>query len=182
MTYREWPNPGRYLTEDGQIPEDDLPRMAKSRKISYRGWPNPGRYLTENGQISEDILPRMAKSRKMTYREWPNLGRYLNENGQIREDDLPRFAKFLLMTSRNRPGPRTSVSVIWARICKDSIPGSLSVYKFCLFCHRQVNLQNFNRGFFFMKPAVRSHLTGTNDFGLSQAETRRNFEIDFPEF
>jgi hypothetical protein len=29
MTYQEW-SPERWLTENGQIPEDDLPRMAKS--------------------------------------------------------------------------------------------------------------------------------------------------------
>jgi hypothetical protein len=28
--------------KNGQIPEDDLPRMAKSRKMTYREWPNPG--------------------------------------------------------------------------------------------------------------------------------------------
>jgi len=30
MTYRDWPNPGKWLTENGQIPKDDLPRLAKS--------------------------------------------------------------------------------------------------------------------------------------------------------
>ncbi len=38
-------NPGRWLTENGKIPEDDLPRMAKSRKMTYREWPNPGRFF-----------------------------------------------------------------------------------------------------------------------------------------
>ncbi len=79
MTYREWPNPGRWLTENGQIPEGDLPRLAKSRKVTYREWPKPG-----------DDLPRLAKSRKMTYRDWPKPG-----------DDLPRFAKSRHRTSRN---------------------------------------------------------------------------------
>jgi hypothetical protein len=37
----------------GLIPEDDLPRMAKSRKMTYQ---------------------EMAKSQKMTYRDWPYLG------------------------------------------------------------------------------------------------------------
>ncbi len=60
MTCRDWPNPWRWHTENGLIPEDDLPR---------------------NGQIPEDDLPRMAKSGKMTYRyrEWLNPGRWLAE-------------------------------------------------------------------------------------------------------
>jgi hypothetical protein len=36
MTYWDWPNPGRWLPEEGQIPEDNLPRMAKSRKMTNR--------------------------------------------------------------------------------------------------------------------------------------------------
>jgi hypothetical protein len=109
-------------------------------------------------EIPEDDLPRMAKSRKMTYREWPNPGRYLTEDGQIPEEDLPRFAKSRLKTSRNWPGPETSITVIWARICKrlrslgikilrSRYLGSLNVYEFWHCCHRQVNLLNFNRGF-----------------------------------
>jgi hypothetical protein len=47
--FKNRPNPRRGLTENGQIPEDDLPRMAKSRKTTYREWPNPGRRLTEIG-------------------------------------------------------------------------------------------------------------------------------------
>ncbi len=105
MTYRKWPNPGRWLTENGQIPEDEIPRIAKSRKMTSREWPNPGRWLPENGQIPEDDLPRMAKSRMMTYREWPNTGRWLPENGQIPDDDLPRMAKYRKMTYREWPNP-----------------------------------------------------------------------------
>ncbi len=57
----------------GLIPEDDLPRMAKFRKMTY--------------------LPRKAKSRKMTYREWPNPGRWLTEIGQIPAYDKPESQK-----------------------------------------------------------------------------------------
>ncbi len=54
---------GRWLAEIGLRPDDDLPRMAKSRKMTYREWPNPERWLTENGQIPEDNLLRLTKSR-----------------------------------------------------------------------------------------------------------------------
>ncbi len=117
MTFREWPIPRRWLTENGQIPEDD-----------FREWQNAGRWLT---------VLRMAKSWKMTYREWPNPGRWLTENGQIPEYDLPRMVKLgrwlteigkiPATTNRNWPGPVTSVTVIW--------------------CHRLVNLLILNRGF-----------------------------------
>jgi hypothetical protein len=40
MTCRDWPNPRRWLTESGQIPEENLPRMA-----------NPIIWLTELGHI-----------------------------------------------------------------------------------------------------------------------------------
>jgi hypothetical protein len=36
------------------IPEDDLPRMTKSRKMTYRVWPNPG--LEQAGITKEDLI------------------------------------------------------------------------------------------------------------------------------
>jgi hypothetical protein len=36
MTYYERPNIGRKLTENGQIPEDDLPKLVKSRLATSR--------------------------------------------------------------------------------------------------------------------------------------------------
>ncbi len=35
MTYRESPNPGRWLTENGQIPAYDKPELARPQNISY---------------------------------------------------------------------------------------------------------------------------------------------------
>ncbi len=45
MTYREWQDPGRWLTEKGHILEYDLPRLAKSRlttsrNLKLRNWIN----------------------------------------------------------------------------------------------------------------------------------------------
>ncbi len=55
MTCREWPNPGRLHTKKGQIPEDDLPRMAKSRKKTYRDWPNLGLRQAGIGQAKHQL-------------------------------------------------------------------------------------------------------------------------------
>ncbi len=41
MTCRDWPYPWRWLTQNGQIPEDDLPSMAKFRLLTSRNWPGP---------------------------------------------------------------------------------------------------------------------------------------------
>jgi len=35
-------SPGKVNLKIGLIPEDDLPRMAKSQKMTYRDWPNTG--------------------------------------------------------------------------------------------------------------------------------------------
>ncbi len=40
------------------IPEDDLPRMAKSRKMIYRVWPNLG--LRQAGISKEDLMKPVA--------------------------------------------------------------------------------------------------------------------------
>ncbi len=42
--FKNQANLRRWLTstKNGQIPEDDLPRMAKSRKMTYRDGPHPG--------------------------------------------------------------------------------------------------------------------------------------------
>jgi len=46
------PDDGLPNSENGQIPEDDLPRKAKFRKKRKKWeWPDPERWLTENGQI-----------------------------------------------------------------------------------------------------------------------------------
>jgi hypothetical protein len=37
----KWPNPGRWLTENSQILEDDLPRLAKSQLPTSRNRPGP---------------------------------------------------------------------------------------------------------------------------------------------
>ncbi len=42
MTYREWPHPGRWLKQNGQIPEDYLTRL-----------PNPGLQQAKTGQAQE---------------------------------------------------------------------------------------------------------------------------------
>ncbi len=44
---------------DGQIPEDDLPRLAKSRKMTYRDWPNPDEI------VSFKIEPTLAPQVRM---------------------------------------------------------------------------------------------------------------------
>jgi hypothetical protein len=65
------PNPRRWLTENGQILEDDLPRMARSRTVTYRDWPNPdlrqagmgqARYISYHDLAS--LASQYAKSQK----------------------------------------------------------------------------------------------------------------------
>jgi hypothetical protein len=52
--FKNLPDPRRWLTENGQIPEDYLLRMAKSRKMSHRDWPNFG--LRQAGISKEDLM------------------------------------------------------------------------------------------------------------------------------
>jgi hypothetical protein len=47
-------------TENGQIPEDDLPRMAKSQRMTYRDWPNPG--FRQAGISKEDLMNQQTKA------------------------------------------------------------------------------------------------------------------------
>jgi hypothetical protein len=95
-TYRGWSISGRWVTKNGQIPEDDLPRMAKSQKMTYREWPNPGRWNTKNGQIPEDDLLRLAKSRRTTSR---NLKRGFYETSSLKPSS--GNDQFQLVVSRN---------------------------------------------------------------------------------
>ncbi len=44
-------SPQKVNKKIGLIPEDDLQRTAKSRRMTYQEWPNPGRWLSEIGQI-----------------------------------------------------------------------------------------------------------------------------------
>jgi hypothetical protein len=46
------------LVEIGLIPEDDLPRLAKSRKITYRDWSNLG--LQQAGISKENVIKPAA--------------------------------------------------------------------------------------------------------------------------
>ncbi len=58
-------SPRKINLKIGLIPEDDLPRMARSRKMTYREWQNP--------------------MQKMTYRDWPNPGL---QQARISKEDL----------------------------------------------------------------------------------------------
>ncbi len=64
-------NFGRWLAEIGLIPEDDLPRMAKFRKMTYREWPNPGRWLTEIGQIP--AYDKLESQKRMWWNQQPKV-------------------------------------------------------------------------------------------------------------
>jgi hypothetical protein len=48
-----------HILPSSTMPEDDLPRMAKSQKTSYRVWPNPG---LQQARISkkEDLMKPAA--------------------------------------------------------------------------------------------------------------------------
>jgi hypothetical protein len=57
------------------IPEDDLSRMTKSRKMTYREWLNPGRYLSEIGQYYtvKKVCPFPVPRRDVTNQTLPGL-------------------------------------------------------------------------------------------------------------
>ncbi len=61
--------PKRWLTENGQNPEDALQRIAKSQKMTYREWPNPRRWLTEIGEIQAYDKSEFARPRNINYRD-----------------------------------------------------------------------------------------------------------------
>ncbi len=44
------------IPENGLIPEDDLLRMAISRKMTYRDWPNPSLKQAGIGKIPKDDI------------------------------------------------------------------------------------------------------------------------------
>jgi len=46
----------KMTSQNGLIPEDDLPRMNKSWKMTYREWPNPGLQQAGIGQAQEHQL------------------------------------------------------------------------------------------------------------------------------
>jgi hypothetical protein len=98
MTYREWRNPGRWLT---------VLRMAKSWKMTYREWPYPGIWLTEIGKIPAYDKPELAWSRNIKYRDLVscqqvnllNLNRGIDETSNLGSSSGDK--QFLLVVSRN---------------------------------------------------------------------------------
>jgi hypothetical protein len=53
-------SPRKVNLKIGLISEDNLPRMAKSRKMTFRVWPNPG--LGQVGISKEDLMKPAAFS------------------------------------------------------------------------------------------------------------------------
>ncbi len=49
------PNPRRWLTENGQILEDGLPRVAKSQLTTSRFWPGPVHQLPWSGVTGKSV-------------------------------------------------------------------------------------------------------------------------------
>ncbi len=56
------------IPENGLIPEDDLLRMAISRKMTYRDWPNLSLKQAGIGKIPKDDISWLAKSQIKTSR------------------------------------------------------------------------------------------------------------------
>ncbi len=75
-------NSGRWLTEKGEITEDDLPGPSRFRLVLSRNWPNPGK--SSSG---------VTKSRKMTYRGLANSGLWQARIGLSLVSHLAKFEK-----------------------------------------------------------------------------------------
>ncbi len=73
MTYREWPNPGKWLTKNGQIL--DLPRLAKSRLTQKRIWWNQ----QPKAIFQKRAIPAYCKPEQMEFLNLlsPNAGESL---------------------------------------------------------------------------------------------------------
>jgi hypothetical protein len=74
------------------IPEDDLPRIAKSRKMTYRGLANSGSRQAGIGQASVifrgQVIPACHKPEflKLTFRGQKNHGQLLKERKKVRKN------------------------------------------------------------------------------------------------
>ncbi len=84
MTCRDWPNSRRWLTENGQIPEDDLPVQILAYESLY--WPGPGIFST---CLSERIYIPLFHTRLHSSSAGPVLYYFCisvyTENAEIRE-------------------------------------------------------------------------------------------------
>ncbi len=117
------PNLRRWLTENGQIPEDILPRMAKSRKMTYyRDLLNSGlrqagigqapKHLSPNLQTFKELRNQIPRSRFLgslnVYKFWPcchrqvnllNFNRGFDETSSLKSSSGD--IRFRLVASRN---------------------------------------------------------------------------------
>ncbi len=89
MTYREWWNRGRWLTENSEITEDDLPGPSQFRIMTSRNRPGPG------------------KSSSVVW--WPRKVILLNMKSGFDETSWLKSSsgdkRFRLVVSRNCSGP-----------------------------------------------------------------------------
>ncbi len=58
-----------HILPNPTMPEDNLPKLAKSQKMTYREWPDSGRCLTKNSQIPTFDKLELAWPRKIKYRD-----------------------------------------------------------------------------------------------------------------
>jgi hypothetical protein len=97
-----------YLYRDGQIPEDDLPRSAKSRHTTSRDWPSPATSITVICSRYDNPMPELSLSPKSGIYEfsyWCHRQRGFDESSSLFFHwrilfFLPRSAALLRMLRR----------------------------------------------------------------------------------